>query len=541
MKDKLRYWWSKLAKSTAFWLGLIIVVQTVVYALAGASKAYFHMDEVYSYGLANHEIVQIYETENFYDTWHDGAYYDRYLTVEDGERGDFRPVYQNQRDDVHPPLFYFLLRLGMELTPGQFSKWTGIILNMLIAGVNTIVMYLVIRKLVETSKRGRNNQEKVRALVLTGVVALSFAMVGTVVYIRMYMLLTLIVSVTTYLYLKLLEAKTAKLKLLVEIGVVQLLGALTQYYYWFYVVALFGFMIIYYIRQRRWQEWRGYFATVVGSGLVSLLIWPFAISHMFFGYRGEGVMATLLQPVKLLENLWNYASVLNDWVFNKLLFVIVLGLLLLGAYVLVRRKSVEVSERQGLRWALLAVPTVFYLLIVAAVSPFATLRYIAPVAGWMIVMVMYGVWVLIEAIQGKKVGNILMVGIIAIFGVVMPVGAKLEPDAVYLERAGLIDEFKALQDVPMLYIFKTGNDWGFLNDILLVRELKRSYLAKDIGANEAEIRRILAKEDLGRGLILFVNDDQDKDEVLEAVEKATGLEKVEWTKRIVMSDVYYLR
>ena len=57
----------RLWKSTAVWLALIIVAQTIVYVLAGASKAYFHMDEIYSYGLANHEQVQVYETEGFYD------------------------------------------------------------------------------------------------------------------------------------------------------------------------------------------------------------------------------------------------------------------------------------------------------------------------------------------------------------------------------------------------------------------------------------------------------------------------------------------
>ena len=99
-------------KSAGLWLALIIIAQTVIYVLAGMSKAYFHMDEVYSYGLANHERVQIYETEGFYDTWHEGSYYDEYLTVGDDERGDFWPVYENQRNDVHPPLFYFLLRDG---------------------------------------------------------------------------------------------------------------------------------------------------------------------------------------------------------------------------------------------------------------------------------------------------------------------------------------------------------------------------------------------------------------------------------------------
>ena len=113
VKSRMKELWQKVIRSKFFWLSLIIVVQSVVYFLAGSAKAYFHMDEVYSYGLANYERVQLYETEDFYNTWHDGRWYDDYLTVGGEERGDLRPVYINQKNDVHPPLFYLLLRLGM--------------------------------------------------------------------------------------------------------------------------------------------------------------------------------------------------------------------------------------------------------------------------------------------------------------------------------------------------------------------------------------------------------------------------------------------
>lgn len=215
-------------KSAGLWLALIIIAQTVIYVLAGMSKAYFHMDEVYSYGLANHERVQIYETEGFYDTWHEGSYYDEYLTVGDDERGDFWPVYENQRNDVHPPLFYFLLRIGMEMTPGQFSKWTGLVLNILIAGVSTVVLWMVVKNLT--------NGQKVKSLVLTAVVALGMAAVSTVVYIRMYELLTLWVLLTTWLHLKLLETREVKPRLLVAIGAVELLGGINA----ILLLVLFG-------------------------------------------------------------------------------------------------------------------------------------------------------------------------------------------------------------------------------------------------------------------------------------------------------------
>lgn len=425
----------RLWESTAVWLALIIVAQTVVYVLAGASKAYFHMDEIYSYGLANHSKVQIYETEGFYDEWHIGDYYDEYLTVGEDERGDFRPVYENQKNDVHPPLFYFLLRLGMEMTPGQFSKWTGIVLNILVAGVSTVVLWLIVKKLT--------GGQKVKTLVLTAVVALG--------------------------------------------------------------------------------------------------IWPWGVQHMFFGYRGEGVMATLGQPLVLLANLWTYVGVLDEYVFHKLLLVIVLGLMLIGGYVIMMQKRLTVAKGQGEKVVMILAPTLFYLVVVAAASPFAALRYVAPVCGLLLVLVLWSLWGLSEGVWGKKWGNLGMVVVIAVFSIVMPVAAGLAPDVVYRERAEWMEKVEELSEVPAVYLMKTGDDWGFLNDILLVREIKESYIAKDVGVDEEVLKEILAGKDLGEGLIVFINDGQDNEDVLEAVKSATGLDEVEYAQRLVMSDVYYLK
>ena len=183
--EKRKFWqWAEL------WLVAIILVQTAVYAVIGAKKAYFHMDEIYSYGLANYDRVQLYEDEEFYGNWHTPEYYDDYLVVNEDEQGDFAPVYENQKNDVHPPLFYLLLRLGMELTPGQFSKWTGIVLNMVIAAVNTVLIYVIIGRILGL-KRGEWSARKAKALALTAVVVLGLATVSTVIYIRMYELLTM--------------------------------------------------------------------------------------------------------------------------------------------------------------------------------------------------------------------------------------------------------------------------------------------------------------------------------------------------------------
>lgn len=528
---------------TGVWLALIIVAQTLVYAVAGANKAYFHMDEIYSYGLSNYERVQIYETEDFYGNWHSAEYYDEYLTVGEDERGDFWPVYENQKNDVHPPLFYGLLRLGMEMTPGQFSKWTGIVLNMVIAGVNTVILWLIVKRLTSGQKKS-NGQTDVRALVLTAMVALGMATVSTVIYIRMYELLTLWILLTTWLHLKLLAEEGKKWKLCVGIGAVELLGALTQYYYWFYLVALFVVVVVKYVKKKDWKALRAYVATVIGAGLVSLLIWPYALQHMFFSNRGGGVLERFANPGMLLGDLWEYLGVVDKYAVHYLLLVAILAMLILGAKALARGKKLEWFGEQRQTFAVVLAPMLFYLLVVTAVSPFIELRYVAPVCGLLLVLVALGVEQVVRLSWGEKMAKGVMAGALALF-VVMPVVAGVQPDTMYSERAEVVAWAQEQAEIPALYFTKGEGDWVFLNDLLLFREFGDSYIVKDLqGRDEekvAELRRILKGRDLSNGLIVVVNDDYDKEQMMQAVEEATGLIDVEHVARMVTSDVYYIK
>lgn len=531
----------KFLRTNKFWLGLILVVQTVVYVFAGMQKAYFHMDEIYSYGLANHETVQIYDTEGFYGEWHGPEYYDRYLTVDESESGDFSAVYENQKNDVHPPLFYGLLRIGMELSPG-FSKWTGIVLNILIAGVSTIVLWLVVGRLT-SAKEGKRGSLKVRALVLTAVVALGMATVSTVIYIRMYELLTLWILLTTWLHLKLSE-KGGDWKLYLGIGVVELLGALTQYYYWFYLVALFAVMVVGYVKAKEWKELRKYVATVIGAGLMSLVVWPYALQHMFFSNRGGGVLERFANPGMLLGDLWQYMGVVDKYAAHYLLMAAIVVMLVLGARALTRGKKLAWNEGSRREFVMVFVPVLFYLLIVTAVSPFIELRYVAPVCGLLVVLVAVGVGQVVRLEWGEKVGQRVMLGILALF-VAMPVVTGVQPDTMYRERTEVMEWAEGMSGVPALYLTKGQGDWVFLNDLLLFREFGESYVVKDLqGGDEekvAEIERILEGKDLSKGLIVVVNDDYDEIQMMKVVEEATGLFDVEHVARVVTSDVYYIR
>lgn len=55
------------------------------------------MDEMYSYGLMNYNKLNIADNEDFQNVWHNKEYYLDYLTVNQNEKWNLKPVYENQK------------------------------------------------------------------------------------------------------------------------------------------------------------------------------------------------------------------------------------------------------------------------------------------------------------------------------------------------------------------------------------------------------------------------------------------------------------
>ena len=130
----------KNKRTEIFIMAIILIIQTIIYVCVSMQKSYLHIDEAYSFGLTNYDKMEIQDNTDFFNTWHENEYFEDYLAVQDDEKWDFTPVYENQKNDVHPPFYYLLLHIAMGFTNGQASKWAGIILNCIIYAFVTIVM-----------------------------------------------------------------------------------------------------------------------------------------------------------------------------------------------------------------------------------------------------------------------------------------------------------------------------------------------------------------------------------------------------------------
>ena len=242
----------KSDKRTRIILPIILLACFAVFLYWGYKKEGYHVDEMYMYGTANSEYLpfmhmgeQEYSVkdwmkeygagENLIDlfrnlskdisilkangwdikgseiyaayaharecsndmyttTWMSGQAYKDYIAASDTNRFNYFSVLYNFRGDNHPPLYALLLHTVCSFRPGEYSKWYGLGLNIIIGLFAILLLY----KTVERFLGGRNV-----GLMAAALYGLSAAAAITASYIRMYSLVTLMVTGVAYAHLNL--------------------------------------------------------------------------------------------------------------------------------------------------------------------------------------------------------------------------------------------------------------------------------------------------------------------------------------------------
>lgn len=510
---------------------IVLIIQTILYVIGAMQKQYLHMDEAYSLGLASYERTEIQANEDFYDKWHPKEYYEDYLSVEDDEVGKYSQVYENQKNDVHPPLYYLILRFAMGFSLNHFSMWPGIIVNIIIYIFVTLVMYFILQKLLEDESK-----VKEKSIILAFLSSITMASLTTVFYIRMYGLATLNILITTLLHMKLLENKDGKkLKILMLIGLSVIAGIITHYYYLFFLFMMYLVFAVKYIKKKEYKNLVSYTVTMIISGVLSLIIWPYSIKHMFFGYRGQGAMDNLTKIGQFFNSTVQYIFKLNYYGFNNLLF----ALLIIFIMLLVYKKLNDNKEKvQKSRYStIILLPILFYFIVVAIASPWIEIRYIMPICGLAFIIVIYYLYKLLKSIYKEKISNII-IGIVLISVLASPFIFRIEPETLYSDKKEIVSKLGNELNVPTIFFFNSSNN-RFLDDILLFSIVNESYIAKDMDVNESNIKNIFENKDTSKGIVIFINAGQDNDDILEKVKNSLEFNNVDYLKRLNACDVYY--
>ena len=398
-----------MTKKTSVWILIaILILSACNFTYWGGVKNGFHCDEIYSYGLSNYKEdyhYTVFDKEGNVK-WNSPEDIDRYLTVPEGGGYDYKTVMYNQKNDVHPPLFYMVIHTLSSVFPGSNSKYIGIIPNLIFPLGTGILLYLIAMEIF-----------KKRWLSLLTVFTYLFSVnaVNMVIYVRMYAMLTFFSALALYLHIRFIKnGYLLNKKLAVGIFIAVFLGAYTQYYFLIFVAGIAFFTGASMLFRKEFKKLLHYVILMGVTAICYLLVWPTAISHIFSSSRGTEAFANASNS-SLVVNMTNYLKIVSSstgWV----LLLVFIAALLVCIYFAIKNETID-FRRLGDYSAFFIVVfgIVFYFVLIAKVAPYQTDRYISPIFPLFILVIVYFIYHAVNFIfQHIKRGEKLMPWVILI-------------------------------------------------------------------------------------------------------------------------------
>ena len=479
---------------------LICCVQLLLSLYWCGQKNYLFFDEVFSYAAANNEQSIFYEFEE--NQWMDESWYDSYMGAASEHRFEYGIPFRNQIRDVHPPLFYIFLHTACSIVPEEFSFMSGTSFNILFFIGCTIGLYFLGKELFGSPVYG----------LLAGLIyGVSFGGLNTVVFVRMYMLMTLFTVFHILVYLKYLEKEQVSVKGCLFLGLTLIGGVLSHYYFIFVAFCAAVWYTLKFIKNKNYKLLTAYLITMASATILALLIWPTMVSHLFSGGRGKEAQSNFLSLTGYLGDLKELFMVLNNDMFTKMLPVILAGFL--GLFIICRKKGIGVLNRECLKKLLMVLfVSVGYFLLVAKIAPYKVDRYVMPIYPLVYAVVTGVAYALLSKLINEKMAGVLcvagFVGLSAIHMVHSGIPYTYMKNPENIQRQELVEQY---HDNYAIYISDNGECHHFYSAQIL-RNYKAFYHVYDLTTIEQ------TKDDLK---VL-----QNEDQVLVYVSKNCSTEEV---------------
>ncbi len=380
----------------------IFVISLALSIFYGTQKAGFHEDEYYTYYSSNRSIG-LFQPDR---EWQDRQAILDEFAVKPGEGFNYKMVKLVQSWDVHPPFYYYLFHTFCSLVPGQFTKWPGLITNLLAFAVAFFLLCLLMERLKIPFV------VEVMVLLFWG---LNPQTVSCNMLIRMYACLCAALIACALFHVKLIqdfdnnsmEIKDFVLRSLLPIMVTSYIGFLIQYFYIFFFVSI-GFLA---------TVWIVFFKKDIRSGLiyvagcaVSLLLavatYPSAPRHMFGGYRGGDASGSLFDFANTWMRVSFFTGLFNDYVFAGGLLIIVV-VIFMGLLLKITSKKRSSKAETGLprpEVVILTLASIGYFLLTSKTALLvgsASNRYEMPVYPLLIMLILMDAYYVIEDMGNK--------------------------------------------------------------------------------------------------------------------------------------------
>ena len=471
---------SKPKADTAFKIMLIItiVLQLAVALCFCMQKQGFHYDENYSYYSSN----VTYGLNPPDGDWLSGSTIAEEFCITPGMGFNFPLVAQMQSFDVHPPVYYFLLNIICSLSSGIFSKWQGLILNLIFFVISELLIIAIANKV--------GNKNKAITWFSLALFGFSPAIISGITFIRMYMLLTSECMALILLHMNMLtDIKNSSslsrfVKYLIQIAVTVYIGFLTHYYFAVFAFFVAAFTTLYLFFSKNTRKTSYIYAITVIAGLLSaVLSYPASLRHIFRGYRGTEAMGAFFDMNNLSDRMGLFVGLIDDYVLNRTFYILLLIILL--AYVQVRFMNKRVSP--NLCFGLSFITAVGYFAIVmktALMNYEEAVRYEMPIYGLLIILIVVSLYSLITntspITEGDSRGGQvqrLLVGVILAITLVMQFKGLYDGKVLFLYPEEKSEKEFATEhkDDVIIYVYDNDNKWKMWDNAHELEQYNRIY------------------------------------------------------------------
>lgn len=486
---------------------LLLIAQVLVAIYFGGKKEGYHIDEIYTCTLANYEGGFVSRTEGAKNEWKSGEFYKEIFKVTDEERFNYTMVYENQEIDVHPPMYYYLIHV-LSSVLGEFSKWTGIMINIILSVLTSIVLFCLSKKVFDDDKI---------ALICTFVWGLSVGTITSIVFIRMYMLLTLFSLMLMGLHLKsVMEVKSVNNisgKTLIALCICTLFGILTQYYYLIFCFFLCGSFFLYLFFSRNWKALVKYCCAEIGALAIAVLYFPTMLKHIFSGYRGEQAFNEITNTEGFQEKLKTIITIINEQLFNGWAEEIIIALSLvfcvwcwlnfwsekkLCREKCLKKRTAISDESCFIGWLLFVCSG--YTMSVAKIAPFQTDRYFMCIYPLVVIMLIGIAKIVLQLVLESKARSVLII----IF-LVVTLASYSEQEIGYLFE-GIDGRSKALLNYQDCDAIVLNGAYNSATDHWLYEygNYKDVFICEADGDMEG-LKKAVSTKDLSNGFLLYAH------------------------------------
>ncbi len=418
----------------------IVMAALLVFVLS--AKINVNLDELYSYGLANYtKGLNLVVQDNYKFEPAAGAYME-YVTATD--RFNYKNVWENQSNDVHPPLYYTIMHTVCSVLPGTFTIWYGGIINIFFSLLTLLFVQLLAWELSRKNKKVM--------LFVSAVFVLCAGVLYANAFLRMYIMAMCQVSCITWLMVKQTGENKSRF-FLPALFVTAVAGALIHYYCIVYTVTVCGVYFIYLLAGKNFKQAGLLALTGAISGGAAVAVFPAMIQHIFFSYRGQESMSNLEGGAgEYLERLSDFYSILSHNLFGGVMTLVLAVALVFCVVAAVRGKEKQRGEKSAIwQYIMVLVPSAIYFLIISKVAVYTTNRYITPIYAVLLCAVFCLVFSVMSSLMDKKKFALCAAVITAVMSV-MTFGS-CQKGYLYKDTQPLLDFAQQHSELECLYLY----------------------------------------------------------------------------------------